>query len=121
MGHINYNKINKLVSNTVGCDITKKQQEQENKQLWKCIKAKQENKINRSSSNKELEYLDKVCSDIWGPTIPTYNNYKYYISFLDKATRYLEVTLLRSKSEAYTAFYACKQQAENNKGNEKDS
>ena len=81
MCHIHYKNINKLISNTVGCDITKKQQEQEINNREECIKAEQENKINRSSSNKELEYLDKACSDIWGPTIPTYNNYKYYISF----------------------------------------
>ena len=101
MGHIHYNNINQLISNTVGCDITKKQQEQEINNCEECIKAKLENKINRSSSNQELEYLDKVCSDIWGPTIPTCNHYKSYISFLDKATRYLEVTLLRSKSDIY--------------------
>ena len=81
MGHIHYNNINKLISNTVGRDITRKQQEQEINNREECITAKLENKINRSSSNKELEYLDKVCCDIWGPTIPTYNNYKYYISF----------------------------------------
>ena len=54
MCHIHYKNINKLISNTVGCDITKKQQEQEINNCEECIKAKLEKKINRSSSHKEL-------------------------------------------------------------------
>ena len=49
----------------------------------------------------------------------TYNNYRYFITFLDKATRYLEVELLRTKDEAYNSFYNFKQKAENNKDNHK--
>ena len=55
-----------------------------------------------------------------GPIKPTtYNNYRYFITFLDKGTRYTEIALLKSKDEAYSAFYTFKQKAENNKGNYK--
>lgn len=53
--------------------------------------------------------------DLGGPiSLATYNNYKYYITFLDKKTRYLNVYLLKNKSEALNAFNEFKAKAENN-------
>src|SRR2546430_3817898 len=75
------------------------------------------NKVNKTSRNsfKEYKYLEKVSSDICGHIRPrTYDRYRYFITFLDKATRYLEVKLLRKKSDAYEAFVEFKNKAENN-------
>ena len=126
LGHINYNTLNKLESATLGYKNTNTSIP--NNYLYKinnceiCLKAKFTNKINHNTSNNtnKLEYLDKVTSDLCSPISPlTYDKYKYFITFLDKATRYLEVQLLRTKDEAYTCFTEFKSREENNKDNHK--
>ena len=44
----------------------------------------------------------------------TYNRYRYFIMFLDRALRYLEVKLLRRKNKVYNTFLKFKSRAENN-------
>ena len=44
----------------------------------------------------------------------TYDRYRYFVTFLDRASRYLEVKLLRRKKEVYEAFLEFKSRAENN-------
>ena len=86
-----------------------------------CLQGKFTNKINKTTTtNKQLEYLDKIASDICGPILPIgYNNNRYFITFLDKATRYLSIKLLKAKSETYTAFREYKQLVENNNTNKR--
>jgi hypothetical protein len=58
-----------------------------------CNKSKFKQKINRvsNSSNTIINYLEKVSSDICGSITPkTYSLEKYFITFLDKKTRFLE-------------------------------
>jgi hypothetical protein len=55
-----------------------------------CILAKDKRYINKESFNKkEYDILERIHSDIGGPLSPTYNRYRYYITFLDKKSRYL--------------------------------
>jgi hypothetical protein len=42
-----------------------------------------------------------------------YNNYRYFITFLDKKTKYLEIALLKLKDKAYKAFLHFKAKVEN--------
>ena len=64
--------------------------------------------------------LEKITSDLCGPINPnTYDKYKYFITFLDKKTRFLEIKLLRTKDEAYSAFIEFKEREENNKDNKR--
>ena len=49
----------------------------------------------------------------------TYDNYKYFITFLDKKSRYLDIKLLRSKNEALKAFIEYKNKEENNPNNKR--
>ena len=104
----NYNKDYNIDHNLHNCEI--------------CIQAKLTNHINHKTNNstKPTRYLQKVASDICGPIIPaTYNKKRYFITFLDKYTRYLEIALLTTKNEAYTCFCEYKQRAENNPKNYK--
>ncbi len=67
-----------------------------------------------------LDYLEKVASDICRPISPkTYNNYRYFITFIDKKTRFLSIKLLKHKNDALKAFIEFKALAENNKNNKK--
>ena len=55
-----------------------------------------------------------------GPISPLiYDCYRYFVTFLDKATRDLEVKLLRTKDKVYKAFVEFKNKAENNLSNKR--
>jgi hypothetical protein len=86
-----------------------------------CIKAKLTNKVYKKSTSQEVyNYLDKISSDVCGPfSKKTYNNYKYFITFLDKKTRFLEVALLKTKDKVFKAFYTFKARSENNSQNKR--
>ena len=72
------------------------------------------NRVSRNSL-KEYQYLKKIVSDVCRAIKPkTYDRYRYFVMFLDRAIRYLEVKLLRRKKEVYKAFLKFKSRAENN-------
>ena len=72
------------------------------------------NRVSRNSS-KEYQYLKKIASDVCRAIKPKiYNRYRYFVTFLDRASRYLEVKLLRRKKEVYKAFLKFKSRAKNN-------
>ena len=50
---------------------------------------------------------------------PTYNRYRYFVTFLDKAIWDLEVKLLYTKDKVYKAFVEFKNKAENNPSNKR--
>lgn len=61
--------------------------------------------------------LELVHSDICGPlTVSSYDGFKYFITFIDDATRFTVVQLLRARSEAMTAFIGFKRGAEKQTG-----
>ena len=81
------------------------------------LKAKFINKVNRESRNlsKVYHYLKKVTSDVCGAIRPkTYDRYRYFVTFLDKAIRYPKVKLFRKKNEVYDVFLKFKSRVENN-------
>lgn len=76
-------------------------------------------KITKSVSKKPIEkpenYLELVYSDIGGPIKPlTPNKNRYYITFLDAATKWLEVYLIAKKAEAVNKINAFINIEENN-------
>ena len=58
-----------------------------------CVKAELPNQRNKTSGNKiQYNYMEKISSDLCGPfRIKTYDNKAYFVTFLDKYSRYLEV------------------------------
>ena len=57
------------------------------------------------SFNKSSEPFEVIHSDVWGPAkIPSISNAHYFVTFIDECTRMTWVSLLRRKSEVYTAF-----------------
>lgn len=60
-----------------------------------CLKSKYITNINKESRNTQtFNILERVHSDIGGPLKLSYDKYRYYILFLNKYLRYLEVYLL---------------------------
>jgi histone deacetylase 1/2 len=52
-----------------------------------------------------LKPLELIYSDVWGPTpILSTTGARYYINFLDDATKYLWLFPLKLKSDAYQTF-----------------
>jgi hypothetical protein len=111
MGHINYNTLKRLPECTENLDISDIHELLKAFQVIKhcelCFKAKFYNKINKKSINENKSYkkLEKVFSDIGGLITPnTFKGYKYFITFLDKSTRYLTAYLIKYKLEALAIF-----------------
>lgn len=74
--------------------------------------------INKVSRNiTKFKVLNKIYSNIGKPITKTYNNYWDYITFLDKASKFLEVTLIKTKNEAFKAFNIFKAKVENRNNN----
>ena len=116
LGHIGAIPLGILLS-SMGISISKKDLEEfkENK-CHTCLLAKDQRHINKESLNKRhYDILERIHSDIGGPLSPTYDHYKYYITFLDKKSRYLWVVLLKHKDEAIQAFETFMNKVENNK------
>ena len=104
MGHINDNKLSKLLGATVKftdkCEI--------------CLQAKMTKRRSKEITIKPTIPLQKITSDLAGPiTPPSLGGNKYVIFFLDAASRYIDFKLLKQKGEAYKAFIEYKTRAEN--------
>jgi hypothetical protein len=70
-----------------------------------CCKTKLYTKVNRKSLNpRQYKVSEKIHSDIAGPIHVTYDKKKYFIVFLDRKSRYLDIELLAHKRDAYEAF-----------------
>jgi len=79
-----------------------------------CIAAKFTSTISRKASSSATAFLELVGSDICGPfSIQAIEGYKYFITFLDFASRWLVVKLLRARSEALSSFREVKALLEN--------
>jgi len=59
--------------------------------------------------------MEKIFSDLYRPfRIKTYNKKSYFITFLNKKSRYLKAQLLTNKTEVLSVFLKYKVRAENN-------
>jgi transposase InsO family protein len=71
----------------------------------------------RSSLSHNRSPLELVHTNLHGPLpVATHSGYKYWITFIDDATRFRAVYLLKAKSEAFEAFKVYKSWAENQLG-----
>lgn len=82
-----------------------------------CLKGKMTQTRFPTKSEKEVAPLEIVHSDVWGPARTESNGgSRYYVTFIDEATRWCVVTFMKAKSETLKAFKAYKEFAENQKG-----
>jgi hypothetical protein len=118
LGHISIQPLQLILSNALGTKLPSEAIKAFLKEKCKiCLLSKDNRYIYKKSLNPtNFEILDRIHSDLGGPLPPTYNNYRYYITFLDKRSRYLAITLLNSKNNAYKAFEDFKAIVENAKG-----
>lgn len=112
-GHIGKTSLNKLRENTDGIKSNIKTSNSfSNCEI--CLKSKFASKISRDPISTPVnDFGDLIYCDLGGPIKPKTNKgYRYYITFLDYHTKYLEVDLLTSRSELITPVKAFIKRAE---------
>jgi hypothetical protein len=114
LGHIGTKALESLPNNVKGLGTDFSKHINTFDKCETCIKSKGTRKVNREVSPKPDWFLEKVTIDIGGPIKPTSNRgFRYYITFLDAATGYLEVTLLKDRSNTSIAIESFINRAEN--------
>ena len=96
LGHIGNKALNALPNNVEG--VKDNLSKIPIKDCETCIKSSFTRQINKELSPKPKQYLEKVTIDIGGPIKPiSHKGYRYYITFIDNATGYLDVMLLKNR------------------------
>ncbi|CAJ2671288.1 unnamed protein product [Trifolium pratense] len=110
LGHISIERIKRLVKDGVlnTLDFT------DFKTCVDCIKGKQTN-ISKKGANRSSSILEIIHTDICCPDMDAYGQ-KYFITFIDDYSRYMNIYLLHNKNEALDAFKAFKAEVENQCG-----
>ena len=78
-----------------------------------CLAGKMNGSPFSSSSSRASQPLELVHSDLHQLKSPTWDGYKYWITFIDDSTHFAVVILLKAKSQALLAFQHFKSFAEN--------
>ena len=87
------------------------------KECETCLKSKFKAIISREPSTKRTEFLQLVSLDLYGPfPIKGLGGYRYFITFLDMATRWLDTYPIRTKAEVYSIIKEYKLRQENQSG-----
>lgn len=60
--------------------------------------------------------LQLIHTDVWGPAIPSVNNSKYYVSFIDDYSRHVWIYFLKYKSDVEPIFLQFQKHVENSLG-----
>ncbi|KAL6154143.1 hypothetical protein ACJBU6_07428 [Exserohilum turcicum] len=113
-GHIGKTSLSKLSENTNGIKSNIKNDMTVINNCDICLKSKFTSKISRDPIETPIyEFGDLIYCDLGGPIKPKTNKgYRYYITFLDYHTKYLEVDLLTSRSELVQPVKAFVKRAE---------
>ncbi|XP_052126145.1 uncharacterized protein LOC113209233 [Frankliniella occidentalis] len=112
LAHINEDYIKQMINNDLVDGISEKQ---ESKNCDTCDKSKQVRASFRSKGARRADDIIKIIhSDVCQVTDgPSWNNYKYFVTFIDDCTRYTMVAMLKSKDEVLEKFIDFKNMVEN--------
>ena len=80
-----------------------------------CLAGKQHRgPIPKVAQHRATKPLELIHSDLHGPLpVQAKNGSKYWVTFIDDATRFWSVVTIRQKSDTFAAFKAFKAYAEN--------
>jgi len=117
LGHLNYKDITRAIERGAIKGI-KPEKHSKNDVCEICIKAKMtRTPFTRKEINRKTDVLEIIHTDICGPMrSESLAKSRYFIIFVDDATRWCEIRFLRQKSEALEAFKNFKALAENHTG-----
>jgi transposase InsO family protein len=66
----------------------------------------------QAATHRATKPLELVHTDVCGPLPQSYDGFKYFVTFIDDCTRFVEVALLKQKSDVLRAFLTFQQRAE---------
>ena len=69
-----------------------------------CRKGDQTRQLSKSSMSQITEFLGRVHSDLEGLFPRTRQGYRYYISFLEESTSFIDIEAFKFKNDALAAF-----------------
>ena len=79
-----------------------------------CLAGKQHRVINKVATHRYTNPLELIHSDLHGPLpVQSREGFHYWMSFVDDASRYTVIALLKKKSDAFEAFQNYKALTEN--------
>ena len=82
-----------------------------------CAAGRQHREAMTGRREKTENLLENIHSDVCGPMeTPTLAGERYFVTFIDKASGRLAVSLIRSKADVLENFIAYRQQAEKETG-----
>src|SRR5215469_12690134 len=116
-GHLNIADVKQLISRNLvlGMDVNAKHAF--DPICEPCLNGKQTRHINKVATTHHSEPLALIHSDVHGPLkVQTPEGYKYWVTFIDDASRYCSIALIKHKSDVFTAFKQFKAVTENQLG-----
>jgi hypothetical protein len=69
-----------------------------------CLRAKAHQLPFSQSSSQSNAPLELVYSDVWGHAVDSFDNTKYYVSFIDDFNKFLWLYLIHHKDEVFKFF-----------------
>lgn len=113
LGHLNFKDVVKIIKDTMGLDAEKVKIPE----CDVCIRGKMTSVPYTKSKSPCKETLRIVHSDVVGKTrVQSLNGAKYFVSFIDDASRWSEIYLLGRKNGVISAFEQYKSYMENQTG-----
>ncbi|KAJ3495675.1 hypothetical protein NMY22_g19906 [Coprinellus aureogranulatus] len=102
--HHNIADIAKLISGGLAIGISLSSSEKRDPVCEPCLAGKMHSGSFPSAGNRAALPCDLVHSDLCGPmSTSTPEGYRYWVVFIDDATRYRDIVMLKRKSECFTA------------------
>ena len=115
-GHMNVNEVKRLSSSNVVCGMRIDSPGHPDPVCEPCIAGKQHRIINRTATRSTVP-LEIVHCDLHGPMpVTSIQGHRYFIVFVDDATRLWGLFFLKSKSDAAEAFLTFRAEMEKQTG-----
>ncbi|CAK9796277.1 Retrovirus-related Pol polyprotein from transposon TNT 1-94 [Anthophora plagiata] len=115
-GHVNVNDLKRMMYDDLVCGMDFESTVNEiNCNV--CARCKIHVQPFKQSNNRSSEVLHLVHSDICGPMrVESLGGARYFVTFVDDCSRYIETVMLRNRSEVLSAFKNYKRRVENETG-----
>ena len=103
--HLNHNDVKQLQTKGLVNGMTLESKSKPDPICEPCLAGKQHREVNKVATNRASEPLELIHTDLHGPMpVRTPEGYRYWVTFIDDATRFMSVSPLKRKSEALNAF-----------------
>ena len=103
LGHLNAASIHLLSKNSLGMKIAS--DTVVDKPCLSCLKGKQHRQPSRRAMPRATKVLKRIHTDVWGPApSPSIGGMKYFATWIDDASRFVIVSISRTKGEVFEAF-----------------